>query len=169
MRAYWHTIGLSLVICLLQGLHAEEQTTCDSPMSYESHNQIDPKPIRLKTIRGVAIDEEGVAVWNLCLGLFAEKDRKLIVSIRAGEDGRFALKDISPGDYRLVAKSPGFCTANVPLRVGSRSSGSKTELVLHMNATGIDKCSYGDLAKSKPEGLKPKPMTAGGRPLTLRR
>jgi hypothetical protein len=166
MRAYRHTIGLGLVIWLLQGLHAEEQTTCDSPMSYESHNQIDPKPLRLKTIRGLAIDEQGVAVWNLCLGLFAEKDRKLIVSIRAGEDGRFDLKDIPPGEYRLVAKSPGFCTANVPLRVGSRSSRSKTELVLHMNVTGIDKCSYGDLAKSKLERLKPKTTTRDPKPTT---
>lgn len=153
MKAYRYTIRLGLLICFLQGLHAKEQTTCDSPMSYESHNQIDPRPLRLKTIRGVAIDEQGAAIWNVCLGLFAEKDHKLIVSSRAGEDGRFALKDIPPGEYRLVAKSPGFCTANVPLRVGTPSSGSKTELVLHMNVTGIDKCSYGDPVK-KGEGQK---------------
>jgi hypothetical protein len=166
MRTYKHIIGLGLLICLLQGSDAKEQTTCDSPMSYESHNQIDPKPLRLKTIRGVAIDEQGVAVWNLCLGLFAEKDHKLIASIRAGEDGRFALKDIPPGEYRLVAKSSGFCTANVPLRVGYRLSGSKTDLLLHMNVTGIDKCSYGDLAKSKPEGLEPKTTTRDPKPTT---
>src|SRR5580704_17344807 len=105
VKAYRYTIALGLLICVLQGLHAKEQTTCDSPMSYENHNQVEPKPFRLKTIRGVAIDEEGVSVWNLCLGLFTEKDRKLIVGIRAGEDGRFALKDIPPGEYRLVAKS----------------------------------------------------------------
>ncbi len=102
------------------------------------------------------MDEQGDAVWNLCLGLFAEKARKLIVSTRAGADGRFMLKDILPGEYRLVAKSPGFCTANVPLRVGSRSPNSKTSLVLHMNPTAIDICSYGDLAK---KGDGPKPAT----------
>jgi len=166
MSACRYTIGFSLVICLLQGSHAKAQTTCESPMSYESHNQIDPKPLRLKTIRGAAMDEQGVAVWNLCIALFAEKDHKLIVSIRVAEDGRFTLKDIPPGEYRLVAKSPGFCTANVPVHVGSRSSSSERELVLHMNVTGIDKCSYGDLAKSELKRLRPTTTTRDPKPPT---
>ena len=116
-------------------------------MTYESRNQVDPKPLKLAAINGLAIDEGGSSIHKACIGLFSETEHRLIASAETSEDGKFLFDKIPHGRYRLVAKHPLLCTANVPLVIGSRPFRSKKQLVLHMKVSGIDTCSYGDMAR----------------------
>jgi hypothetical protein len=139
-----------LLACISQSSAAHGLATCNSPITYEDHNQIDPKPLKLDRISGIAKDDQGVSIANVCIGLFSEKDHRLIASAETREDGRYTLGEIPPGRYRLVAKHPALCVANVPLLVGSQTHRSKKELVLHMKVGGVDSCSYGDLNPGNP-------------------
>jgi hypothetical protein len=142
-------LGLvTLFGCACQCVLAQERPPCDAPMTHENRNQVDPKPIKLPSISGSAKDEQGAPITKVCIGLFSEKDHRLVDSTETAENGRFAFGKVPPGQYRLVAKHQVLCTANVILLVTNRQSRSKKELRLHMNVAGIDKCSYGDLAKT---------------------
>ena len=117
---------------------AQEPSPCD-PLVYEDQNQIEPRPLKVKEVAGTAKDEGGFAVLHLCVTLYTEKDHQLVAVTRSGPDGRFAFSGVRPGRYRLLAASPGFCTANAPLRVASRG---RTALVVTMKPGGIDTCSH---------------------------
>jgi len=133
-----------------QTLVAAQQTVapCPSPIGYENHNQIDPPPLSLRVIPGRAIAQDGVSVPNVCLGLFTEREHRLVASVVADEEGYFRFNNICLGLYRLVAKDRygGFCTANVGIRVVRYPRGGilrGKRLVLHMIPPAIDVCSYG--------------------------
>src|SRR5271170_273819 len=117
MKKMLCAVLLGLFACIPVRMNAQEPVAgaCSTPMSYENHNQIDPKPPRLNIVEGHAYGPEGAEVWNVCLGLFSEKDHTLVAAIPAGHDGFFSFPKISAGRYRLVARSLGFCSANVPL------------------------------------------------------
>jgi hypothetical protein len=120
---------------------AQTPGSSENADTYEDRNQIDYGPLKLSVVKGVAIDPTGAPTQHALVLLFTNKTHKLKSKTEADEDGRFKLSKIADGHYRLVVKSPGFCTANVPLLVKARS-GSKG-LVLHMKPGGIDSCSYG--------------------------
>jgi hypothetical protein len=133
----------ALLCCLNVQIHAQQR---DTAMAYENHNQVDPKPFKLHSIDGVATDDEGTAVVAVTVGLFAEKDHRLIATDETGSKGQFAFKNVPPGQYRIVAKHPAFCTANVPAIVVAKDGGhSRRSLQLHMKVSGIDACSFGSL------------------------
>jgi hypothetical protein len=54
----------------------------------------------------------------------------LLAKTHTDADGRFALRNIRSGNYRLVVKSEGFCPANVPIDVRPEKADKK--MVLHM-------------------------------------
>ena len=143
-------LGLGLLICTLPRVKAQVPgaSHCPSPMIYENHNQIDPKPLRLNMVEGRATDSGGSEVWSACLGLFSEEDHTLLATTQTRQDGSFSFKNIPPGRYRLVVTSLGFCSANVPLRVVAGRPRPTNTLVLHMVPTAIDTCSYGDLGRA---------------------
>ena len=60
------------------------------------------------------------------------------------ENGRFELKGIPDGNYRLVIKYDAFCPANAKARIDRHASTKKT-LIAHMRPGGIDTCSYLEL------------------------
>jgi hypothetical protein len=116
------------------------QAVCQDD-SYTDRNQIDPAPIKLSRVMGIAKDPQGVAIPGVRVLLFTDPDHKLVATTTTDEKGFFALEQVSQGRYRLVTKSA-FCSANVPIKV--QRSGNK-QLHLHMVVGGIDACSYGDL------------------------
>ena len=126
----------ALTVCMLasSALGVEPCAT----MSYENHNQIDYGPLVVGRLRGKAVDQSGVAVPGVCVGLFKESDHRLIWATATRVSGEFALKTPPPGDYRLIAKYPAFGTANARVRVGT---GAKS-VILRMRPRGIDTTSY---------------------------
>jgi hypothetical protein len=119
------------------------QTTC-ADLTYESRNQIDYGPLRVSVISGIAQDAEGGRIPDVCVGVFTEKEHRLVAMAHSDESGRFELKAVPVGKYRLVAKYEGFCPANARLRIG-RLARRKKLLTVQVRPTGIDTCSYIEL------------------------
>jgi hypothetical protein len=117
---------------------------------------VDYKPLKLATLQGrgvVEIKENEIkpneTVPGACLSLFT-LDQEFVRSVKAGTAGEFKFDGIAPGRYRLIARAPGFCTANIPINLVKASSRSKlreNEIIVHYRLTGIDTCSWGELSK----------------------
>ena len=127
-------------------------------VEYENHNQIDYGPLKVHAVKGRSFIQIGTqkqpGVAGACFVLFTEKEHKFVASANADSTGRFELKNVPSGRYRLIARAVGFCTANVPLDVVKSSGTNKKEILVHFRPAGIDTCSYGELA----------PMTAKSMP-----
>ena len=137
--------GLLALFCCVD-MHMYAQQGPSTSMSYESHNQVDPKPLKVHSINGVARDDEGNVVPSVMVGIFTEKDHKLIETTETSNKGEFVFKYGSPGRYRVVAKHPAFCTANVPVIISGNGAGHPHRILeLHMKVGGIDTCSFGSL------------------------
>ena len=124
---------------------------CKSPIEYGNRNQVDPTRSTVGRLSGHAISEAGdpakqIGPVPVCLGVFTEKDHRLVASAVADEDGRFNFGSIPSGWFRLVVRDPqnAFCLANMPLHVVKWPRGKKKPLVIHMRPAGLDDCSYGD-------------------------
>ncbi len=117
-------------------------------MAYAHENQIDPKPIELRQVQGTAVDPNGTAIPQLCVGIFTEPAHKLVRYAQSDNNGVFAVdtNGLPDGEYRLVGQVTGLCPANAILTIKSHSRRKKS-LVLHMNVRGIDSCSYVGLEK----------------------
>lgn len=118
------------------------QTACKD-MRYESRNQIGYGPLRVRAVRGAATDAQRTPIPKSCIGVFREEDHKLIAATETDDRGRFDLKGVPDGDYRLVAKYDGFSIANAQLRIGR--AGSKKTLAVQMRPAGIDTGSFVEL------------------------
>jgi hypothetical protein len=119
-------------------------------MAYGHENQIDPSPIELRQVKGKVLDPSGIAMPQVCVGIFTEPKHKLIRYTQTDETGLFALDmtSLPEGEYRFVGQVPYFCPANALIRNKSRSH-HKTTIVVHLNVRGIDTCSYVERARSK--------------------
>lgn len=148
---------VSIIACLLLVVltSAQQQTKrCDSPIKYESRNQVDPAPLSVSMVSGRVIDEVGELgesvkeigpVAGACLGLFTEKEHQLKATKVADDGGRFTFGTVPAGNYRLVVRAGALCVANVPLRVARKRADNKgKQVVVHMRAAGYDSCSYAD-------------------------
>ena len=111
---------------------------------YENHNQIDYGPLIIQKVKGTITDPRQGAVPNVCVGIFTEKDHKLVATTESDADGKFSLQSVPPGRYRLVVKADPLCAANVPLQV-VKSQKKKQVLRVHMKPRGLDSCSYGEV------------------------
>ena len=136
------------IIVILAAVVANAQSPKpDDAMVYENRNQIDPRPLKVHDVHGVAKAEDGALIPAMNIGIFTEGTHALVASTKTNQDGQFTFSHIPVGRYRLVAEYPAFCTANVPILVASqtlRHSGPAVEL--HMRVGGIDICSFGGLA-----------------------
>lgn len=113
-------------------------------VQYEHHNQVDYGPLIVQEVRGTITDPQQVALPKVCVGIFTEKDHKLVATTESDADGKFSLQSVPPGQYRLVVKADPLCAANVPLQV-VKSQEKKQVLRVHMKPRGLDSCSYADL------------------------
>jgi hypothetical protein len=141
-----------LLLALSKPCHAQQHS--DPPecsTAYENRNQIDYGPLKVRLVAGAAIiqldSKELQDVPGACFVLFTENDHKLVASAKADSAGRFAIIGVAPGRYRLIARTDGLCTANIPLELLKPSRRRKTEIQVHFQARGIDSCSYGELVK----------------------
>jgi hypothetical protein len=114
---------------------------------YENHNQIDYGPLVVQDVQGTITDPQQVAVPKVCVGIFTEKDHKLVATTESDADGKFSLQSVPPGRYRLVVKADPLCAANVPLQV-VKSQKKKQVLRVHMKPRGLDSCSYGEAVQA---------------------
>jgi hypothetical protein len=112
--------------------------------AYQNNNNIDYGPRVFRTVSGHAIDPFSARMSGGCVGLFAEKDHRLVATTTTDQDGSFAFATIAPGRYRLIVDFRGFCAANVPLRIVRWPRGWHRTLVVHMSVGHIDSCSVGD-------------------------
>jgi hypothetical protein len=94
--------------------------------------------------------KDTVTIGEALVGLFTEEGHRLVASTEADSEGRFKLRAVPAGRYRLVVRDPTclLCVANVPLKVIHGRGGvnyRRGALVIHMRPGGIDDCSYGEL------------------------
>jgi hypothetical protein len=112
-------------------------------MSYEVETPPNNVRFDLRRVQGIAVDRAGMVIPRVGVGLFTDDPaHHLLAMVITGEDGKFDFgKAIPDGNYRLVAKYPGLCTANIPLAL-SHKTGSRHHLELRMEYPGLDVCSY---------------------------
>ena len=122
---------------------AQSRSSCSDEEVYENHNQVDYGPLKVSRVGGTATDQSGAPVPSACVLLFTERSHKLLSKVETDGDGRFNLPKVKNGRYRLVVKSYGFSSANVPIVVTAGAGG--TQLAVHMKMGAVDSCSYGDL------------------------
>ncbi len=127
----------------------QSASSCPKPLEYENRNQIDPPTLSVRAVSGRVINQDGFAVPNACLGLFAERDHRLVASIPADKAGNFTFRNIPSGRYRLVVRDEygGFCAANAKINVVSWPRGGipkQRQIVVHLRPSAIDVCSHGD-------------------------
>jgi hypothetical protein len=118
-------------------------------MVYRHQNQIDPRPIEIRQVRGTAVDPDGVAIPQFCVGVFSETEHKLLRYAASDSNGAFALQTsgLPDGEYRVVVDVVGFCPANAIIRINSRSRRKKA-LVAHMRVSEVDACSFVEASKN---------------------
>jgi hypothetical protein len=138
---------------------AAQQRGNSSPcmVEYENHNQIDYGPLIVQEVKGTITDPQQVAVPKVCVGIFTEKEHKLVATTESDADGKFSLQSLPPGRYRLVVNADPLCVANVPLQVVKRQK-KKQILQVHMKPRGLDTCSYGEAVKAD-KSMKSKSTT----------
>jgi len=141
---------LIFTVALLAGPSFAAQQKEDSlpcMVEYENHNQIDYGPLIVQEVKGTITDPQQVAVPKVCVGVFTEKEHKLVASTESNADGKFRLQNVPPGWYRLIIKADPLCAANVRVRVVKRQK-NKQVLQVHMKPRGLDSCSYGETVQS---------------------
>ena len=119
-------------------------------MPYLHQNRFDPKPLELEDVRGIAVDQNGNVMAQVCVGLFSEPDHQLLRYAQSDNEGAFTVdtKGLPDGQYRLVGQFVGFCPANAVVNIDSRSQ-KKRLLEVHMNLPGTSTCSYVKVKKNK--------------------
>ncbi len=150
--------GLVLVNSVLVGLTVfgqHRQLPPNVPIKYENRNQVEPKPLVFDLVSGRVVvtleDMNGAArdigaVTGALVGLFNEKDHRLVTFVSVDSDGRFILAAVPDGEYRLVVRADPLCVANVPLSIvrSKRLAQKHKQIVIHMRSAGHDTCSYAD-------------------------
>src|SRR5690242_12977026 len=96
---------------------AQQKGDSSCVAEYENHNQTDYGPLVVQDVKGTITDPQQSAVPKVCVGIFTEKDHKLVATTESDADGKFSLQSVPPGRYRLVVKADPLCAANVPLQV----------------------------------------------------
>ncbi len=79
-----------------------------------------------------------------CLSLFTADSHEFVKGITTKRDGKFDFGEVPPGSYRLIARSPGFCTGNVPVKVVRSPWHRNRPIVILFRLAGIDVCTCAD-------------------------
>lgn len=139
-----------IVMMQWQVVLAQNVKDCKSIVSYENHNQVDPAPLVISSVTGMVVDKDNVPIPNACVGLFTEKEHKLIAQSVTNQDGYFEIVSVPSGQYRLVARYSPFCTLNASLKILKQTGKHKRRLdkqarkrmMLYLVPQSIDSCSY---------------------------
>lgn len=144
------TILILATVAVLAEAPLAQQTAATSScmVEYENHNQIDYGPLIVRQVKGRITEQQQTAVPNVCVGIFAEQQHKLIATTESDSDGNFSIQRVPPGRYRLIVKADPLCAANVPLKVVNHQR-RKRILQIHMKPRGLDSCSYGETVEER--------------------
>lgn len=143
------TLLIVAAVLLAAPLFAQQKADSSSCVAeYENHNQTDYGLLIVQEVKGTIKDPQQVAVPKVCVGIFTEKEHKLVATTESDADGKFSLQSVPPGRYRLVVKADPLCAANVPLQVVKHQK-KKQVLQVHMKPRGLDSCSYADLGAAE--------------------
>jgi hypothetical protein len=115
---------------------------------------VETGPMVLQRVTGLAVIRAGdktIAASQLhgaCLSLFAADSHKFIAKAPVDRRGHFEFGTLPPGDYRLVARAPGFCTGNDPVRI-KIPKGTRTgrTIIVYFQPHAIDTCTTAGYAK----------------------
>ena len=138
---------------ILRGQDIEK--LCPDAKVYENHNWgYYDGPFKLPIIQGRGVvghssEFDGHSVGGACLSLFSETTHKWIKTVVADVEGKFKFDLVKPGRYRLVARAPYTCPANIPIvvpKTGRQNKVSSMQLLIDFRAMGlVDECSYGQI------------------------
>jgi hypothetical protein len=107
------------------------------------------RPLAVSHVRGRAVRmyRDGHLSQDIgpaSLSLFTADSHKFVTSATTDQDGRFDFGTVPPGRYRLVARSIGFCTGNIPIDVGRQPWHRHRRIVIFFRISEIDICTSGD-------------------------
>ncbi len=144
-------ILLFIFVTILQGESRELSLgKCKGSVTYENRNQIDPASLKLPVISGVALDIDQIPIPNVCLALFSARKHQLVATTTTDNLGKYKFDDVPVGQYRLLAKYPSFCTANIPIKIVAqplKKNKVNKQLLIRMRLANYDSCSYGEYGK----------------------
>ena len=137
---------------------AQEEKTCASVKYNIGHCQLGLKTLTIKNISGVVIGDyttnkseknSEYPMEDFCVILFREQDEKLITYSQTNDRGKFKLKKVPDGDYRLIVKSTtehnfGLTLASIPLKIDSKANKGK-KILVRMVPSGMHSCSYAEI------------------------
>jgi len=117
-------------------------------VAYEDHNAVEPRPIKLNVVHGTAEGPAGRSIPQVTVGLFTERTHRLVATAETDARGIYSFPQLPTGRYRLVARAPGYCTANVPIRISGgflhfTSVRIDPGVDLHLRPDGSGCCSSG--------------------------
>lgn len=143
----------ALGFCLGWGtitVYAQNNEAPCARLKYEDKNQVIPNSITLKTASGRIFDRtakgDSQPMSSVCIGLFEETTKRLVATATADDEGRFKVKQVPSGKYRLVVTDMYhiFCPANIPIEIDVRI-GQKKKSAVYMIPHQIDQCSFGEI------------------------
>jgi len=76
-----------------------------------------------------------------CLSLFTADSHEFVKSAKTNRDGKFDFGEVPPGSYRLIARSPGFCTGNIPVKVVRLPRYQNRSIVVLFRLASTDVCT----------------------------
>lgn len=65
---------------LFEPLYAQRKGGSPCIAAYENHNQVDYGPLIVQEVTGIITDPQRRAVPQACVGIFTEKDHKLVAT-----------------------------------------------------------------------------------------
>lgn len=155
-------ICLALISVLLEvatsgPVFSQESGQCAGADKYpdpEPVSLVATGPIVLQRVSGVAVIRAGdktipsSQLHGACLSLFTADSHKFVASAPVDKRGRFEFGTVPPGDYRVVARAPGFCTGNdlVRIKIPKGSRAGRT-IIVYFQPHAIDTCTTAEYAK----------------------
>jgi hypothetical protein len=151
-------LGLILVAFLVTGSEialSQETGPCVDADKYpepEPVGLVETGPLVLQRVAGRAVIKAGGKIMpgselcgGACLSLFTANSHKFVAHVQLDKQGLFEFGRVPPGDYRLVARAPGFCTGNDPVRIkASRARGKRRVMIVYFQPHEIDTCTTVD-------------------------
>ena len=140
-------IGVVMMIlsAVTESTPIQKPRSCENLNQYENRNQVDNRPLVVKSVAGRAKDNEDLPLYDACISLFTEDGTALLATVKADRNGSFDFGRIAPGKYRLIARDfhNAYCVANALVRVVT-SGHRKKSITLHLRAANYHCGSFAD-------------------------
>jgi len=127
---------------------------CSGPPEYTDTNKKKKKTFRLSAIKGVTIHYAAENIGpdpenyykGACLGLYTEKEHKLVASTFSGKNGIFDFENIPDGNYRLIITTGFTNAANIPIQLEkSKSKSRQKKIMVYLIGNNFAEDSYAKL------------------------